>query len=224
VITKEKMAKYIDHTMLKPGAAAEDIERLCEEAKAYGFYSVCVNPCYVALAVEKLKGTDVKVGAAVGFPLGATTSAVKAFEAAEAIKTGAQEVDMVINIGLLKDGDFYALREDIEGVVKAVKQIDENAKVKVILETCYLSEDEKVSACRIAKDSGADFLKTSTGFGTGGATVEDVRLMKAMCAGTMEVKAAGGIRDLETALAMIDAGAARIGTSSGIAIADSINE
>lgn len=218
MITKQQLSKYIDHTLLKASATLEDIEKLCQEAVEYGFYSVCVNPCYVALAAEKLLGTSVKVAVTVGFPLGATSAQTKAFEATEAVKAGASEVDMVMNVGLLKGGDFYAVRKDIEGVVSSVKQINAQAKVKVIIETCYLSDDEKVSACRIAQDAGADFVKTSTGFGTGGATLEDVRLMKGMAEGDLEVKASGGIRDLDTALAMIEAGATRIGTSSGIAI------
>lgn len=219
-----EMAQYIDHTLLKSQASYEDIEKLCQEAKDYGFYSVCVNPCYVAFAAEKLSETSVKVVATVGFPLGATSTNTKAFEAAEAIRSGASEVDMVINVGYLKSGDYFAVREDIEEVVKAVKDVNPEAKVKVIVETCYLTDDEKVSACRIVMDLGADFIKTSTGFGTGGATLEDVRLMKTMVQGKVQVKVAGGIRDLETALAMIEAGATRIGTSSGIAIVEAIKE
>lgn len=220
MVTREEMAKYIDHTQLKSVATFKDIEKVCQEAVEYGFYAVCVNSCYVKHAAEKLRGTGVKVAAAIGFPLGAMISAVKAFEAAEAVKAGAQEVDMVINIGFLKSGDYLKVRDDIEGVVKAVKQIDTEVKVKVILEMCYLNSEEKVIACKLAKSAGADFVKTSTGFGPGGATEKDVILMSKLVGQSMGIKAAGGIKDAETALAMIEAGATRIGTSSGISIVE----
>ncbi|MDI3482009.1 MAG: deoxyribose-phosphate aldolase [Tepidanaerobacteraceae bacterium] len=219
----KELARYIDHTQLKPVATYEDIEKLCSEAKKYGFYSVCVNSCYVRYAVEKLAGSDVKVAVTVGFPLGAASSEAKSYEAVEAVKAGAKEIDMVINIGFLKSGDYFGVREDIEAVVKAAKQIDAEAKVKAILEMCYLNPGEKVSACELARDAGADFVKTSTGFGPGGAAVEDVELMKKLVGDTMGVKAAGGIKDLKTAMAMIKAGATRIGTSSGVAIITELN-
>ncbi|HHV82688.1 MULTISPECIES: deoxyribose-phosphate aldolase [Tepidanaerobacter] len=218
MLTKNELAKYIDHTLLKPTATFADIELLCLEAKEYGFYAVCVNSCYVKHAASILKDSDVKVGSTVGFPLGAMLTASKAFEAAEAVKAGAAEIDMVMNVGLLKSGDFYGVQEDIAEVVKAAKSIRPEAKVKVILETGYLDENEKVSACQLAKAAQADFVKTSTGFGAGGATVDDVKLMKKIVGNAMEVKASGGIRDAKTALAMIEAGATRIGTSSGITI------
>ncbi|MCR4429486.1 MAG: deoxyribose-phosphate aldolase [Tepidanaerobacteraceae bacterium] len=223
MLSIKELARYIDHTQLKPEATYEDVEKLCSEAKKYGFCSVFVNSCYAKYAVEKLMGSEVNVGVAVGFPLGAASSEAKAFEAEQAIKAGAREVDMVINIGLLKSGDYFAVREDIEAVVKAAKRINPEAKVKVILEMCYLNPGEKVSACELARDAGADFVKTSTGFGPGGATVEDVELMKKLVGETMGVKAAGGIRDLRTAMAMIEAGATRIGTSSGVAILSELN-
>lgn len=218
MITPEELAKYIDHTLLKPTATFGDIEKLCKEAVQNGFYSVCVNSCYAKFAAQMLTDTPVKVGATVGFPLGAMSTEAKAFEAAEAVRAGASEIDMVINVGLLKSGDFYAVGEDIEAVVKAAKQINPHVIVKTILEMASLTTTEKVSACRIARDAKADFVKTSTGFGTGGATVDDVALMKKVVGETMGVKAAGGIRDLKTALEMIEAGATRIGTSAGIAI------
>lgn len=218
MLTKNELAKYIDHTLLKPTATFADIELLCLEAKEYGFYAVCVNSCYVKHTASILKDSDVKVGSTVGFPLGAMLTVSKAFEAAEAVKAGAAEIDMVMNVGLLKSGDFYGVQEDIAEVVKAAKSIRPEAKVKVILETGYLDENEKVSACQLAKAAQADFVKTSTGFGAGGAAVDDVKLMKKIVGNAMEVKASGGIRDAKTALAMIEAGATRIGTSSGITI------
>ncbi|MDN5332027.1 MAG: deoxyribose-phosphate aldolase [Tepidanaerobacteraceae bacterium] len=218
MITKEQMAKLIDHTLLKPTATLDDIERLCEEAKKYGFYLVCVSPCYVSYAAKKLSGSDVKVGTTVGFPHGTASPEVKAFEAKKAVEAGASEVDMVINLGYLKSGDYYAVKEDIEGVVKAAKEANQEAIVKVIIETCYLTENEKVTAVKLCMDAKADFVKTSTGLGPGGATVEDVRLISKLVGGEMGVKASGGIRDLKTALQMLKAGATRIGTSSGVAI------
>ncbi|ASJ01574.1 deoxyribose-phosphate aldolase [Thermococcus gorgonarius] len=214
----QEIARYIDHTNLKPYATKEDIIRLCDEAIEYGFYAVCVNPYRVKLAKEYLreKNADVKVASVIGFPLGATPTEVKVFEAKKAIEDGADELDMVINIGALKDGDYDYVRKDIEEVVKVAH--GKGVKVKVIIETCYLTEEEKIKACELAKEAGADFVKTSTGFGTGGATVEDVRLMRMVVGPEMGVKAAGGIRTYEQALAMIQAGANRIGTSSGVSI------
>jgi len=224
MLTPKELARYIDHTQLKPVASYEDIEKLCNEAKKYGFYSVCINSCYVKYAAEKLAGSDVKVATTVGFPLGAASSESKACEAAEAVRAGAGEIDMVMNVGLLKSGDYFGVREDIEVVVEAARQTDSEAKVKVILETCYLNDGEKVTACELARDTGADFVKTSTGFGPGGATVGDVKLMKKLVGDTMGVKAAGGIRDLKTALAMIEAGATRLGASAGVAILSELQD
>ncbi len=206
--------KMIDHTMLKADAKKEAIERYCEEAKQYGFASVCVNSYYVPLVAEKLKGSDIKTCCVVGFPLGAMLTAAKAFEASQSVKAGAQEVDMVINIGALKDQDYDAVRADIEAVVEASKP----AIVKVIIETCLLTDDEKVKACELSVEAGADFVKTSTGFSTGGATVQDVALMKKTVDGKALVKASGGIRTPEDAQAMIDAGADRIGAGNGVVL------
>lgn len=209
-----KLASLIDHTLLKPDATPEAVRRLCAEAKEFGFASVCVNPGQVACAAAELAGTGVKVCTVIGFPLGATTSLVKALEARDAVANGAQELDMVLNIGALKAGDRDHVRRDIEAVVAAAA----GRPVKVILETGLLSDAEKVEACRLAQSAGASFVKTSTGFGPGGATVEDVKLMRATVGPEMGVKASGGIRDRETALRMVEAGATRLGTSSGVAI------
>lgn len=209
-----KLNKYIDHTLLKPDASQEQIATLIEEAKKYDFASVCVNPTWVAFAAQALKGTDVKVCTVIGFPLGANTPEVKAFEAEDAIQNGADEIDMVINIGALKSRNFDLVERDIRAVVEAAK----GTLVKVIIETCLLTEDEKVKACQIAQKAGADFVKTSTGFSTGGATVADVALMRKTVGPNMGVKASGGARSYEDALAFIKAGATRIGASSGVAI------
>ena len=214
---ERNIAKYIDHTLLKANATEAQIRRLCEEASEYHFASVCVNTCYVPLAAELLKGSGVKTCCVVGFPLGAMSTAAKAFEAADAVKNGAEEVDMVINIGAVKFGDWDYVAKDIEEVVKAAH---DKALVKVIIETCLLTDDEKVLACRTAKEAGADFVKTSTGFSIGGATVEDIRLMRETVGAEMGVKASGGIKTYEDAIAMIEAGATRIGASSGIAIVE----
>ena len=211
----ENIASFIDHTLLKPDATEEQIMRLCSEAVEYKFASVCVNLHYVPLVREKLRGSGVKVCTVVGFPLGATSSGTKAHEAVEAIENGASEIDMVMNISAAKSGRWDVVRKDIEAVVNAVGG---RAVVKVILETCLLSDEEKIRACEEAKLAEADFVKTSTGFSTGGATVEDVRLMRAAVGEEMGVKAAGGIRDYDGAVAMIQAGANRLGTSSGVAI------
>ncbi|MEO0071905.1 MAG: deoxyribose-phosphate aldolase [candidate division WOR-3 bacterium] len=210
----KNLNKYIDHTLLRPEASVKDIRKLCAEAKRYKFATVFVNPSYVKLARMLLKGTDIKVGCAVGFPLGATTTAVKVFEAQEAVKNGAQEIDMVINIGRVKSKDFKYVESEIRKVVKAVAPIG----VKVILETCLLTNQEKIKVAKLALKAGAQFVKTSTGFSTGGATIEDVKLLSKAVGGKIGVKASGGIRDYETALKMIEAGATRIGTSAGVQI------
>lgn len=209
-----KLNKYIDHTLLKPDASQEQIMNLIEEATEHDFASVCVNPTWVAFAAQALKGTDVKVCTVIGFPLGANTPEVKAFEAEDAIQNGADEIDMVINIGALKSQDYELVEKDIRAVVEAAK----GTLVKVIIETCLLTEDEKVKACQLAQEAGADFVKTSTGFSTGGATVADVTLMRETVGPDMGVKASGGARSYEDALAFIEAGATRIGASSGVAI------
>jgi deoxyribose-phosphate aldolase len=217
-----ELAKMIDHTILKANATQSDIEKLCEEAKKYNFASVCVNPYWVPLASDLLKNSTVKVCTVIGFPLGATTSESKAYETEIAILQGADEVDMVINVGAMKNNKTDIVENDILAVVnsarKTGKSQNKNIIVKVILETCYLTKDEIKNACLCAKNAGADFVKTSTGFGTGGATVEDVSLMKETVGSSMDVKASGGIRDYETAIKMIEAGASRLGTSSGISI------
>ena len=209
-----KLNKYIDHTLLKPDASQEQIATLIEEAKKYDFASVCVNPTWVNFATQALKATDVKVCTVIGFPLGANTPELKAFETSDAIQNGANEIDMVINIGALKSRNFDLVERDIRAVVEAAK----GTLVKVIIETCLLTDDEKVKACQIAQKAGADFVKTSTGFSTGGATVADVALMRKTVGPDMGVKASGGARSYEDALAFIKAGATRIGASSGVAI------
>ena len=209
-----KLNKYIDHTLLKADASQEQIETLIEEAKKYDFASVCVNPTWVNFAAQALKATYVKVCTVIGFPLGANTPELKAFETSDAIQNGANEIDMVINIGALKSRNFDLVERDIRAVVEAAK----GTLVKVIIETCLLTDDEKVKACQIAQKAGADFVKTSTGFSTGGATVADVALMRKTVGPDMGVKASGGARSYEDALAFIKAGATRIGASSGVAI------
>jgi len=210
-----KIAHYIDHTLLKPEATQEQITQVCEEAIEHGFASVCVNPCHVSLVNKKLSGTAVKTCAVVGFPLGANTTESKMFEARQAIKNGAQEIDMVMNIGALKDCQYTLVEKDIAEIVKVAKG---KALVKVILECCLLTDDEKVQSCEIAMQAGADFVKTSTGFSTGGATIQDVRLMRSVVGDKVGVKASGGIRDYDTAIAIINAGATRIGASSSVVI------
>ncbi|ERI91279.1 deoxyribose-phosphate aldolase [Clostridiales bacterium oral taxon 876 str. F0540] len=216
-MNKEKLAKMIDHTILKPEATEEQVRRVCEEALKYKFASVCINPCHVKLTASLLKGSDVKVCTVIGFPLGANTSAVKAFETSEAIREGTQEVDMVINIGKLKDRDYDYVREDIKAVVESAKG---KALTKVIIETCLLTDEEKIEVCKLAKEAGADFVKTSTGFSTGGATYEDVKLMRETVGENMGVKASGGVRSYNDAESVIKAGASRIGASSSIAICE----
>jgi len=210
-----RLSRYIDHTLLKPQSTYADIELLCREAAEWKFAAVAVNPTHVSLAAGLLANTGVKVAAAIGFPLGTTTMATKAAETCEAIADGATEIDMVINIGALKSGDIKKAGADIAEVVLGAAG---KALVKVIIETCYLSQEEKILACRLAKDAGAHFVKTSTGLGSGGATIEDVRLMHEIVRPDMGVKAAGGIRDAKTAWAMVEAGATRIGTSNSVAI------
>lgn len=210
------IAKLIDHTLLKPEATRDQIAQLCREAREYGFAAVCVNPCYVGLAAELLRGSPVKVCSVVGFPLGATLPEVKAYEARRAIEEGAAEIDMVINIGALKSGDLELVRRDIAAVVDVCHA--KGALCKVIIEAALLSDEEKVLACQLAKAAGADYVKTSTGFGPGGATVHDVALMRRTVGPEMGVKAAGGIRSYEAAKAMLEAGATRIGASAGVKI------
>ena len=210
------IAQVIDHTLLKPEATREQIDRLCREALEYHFASVCVNPTHVGRCAELLRGSDVKVCTVIGFPLGATTTAVKAYETRQAIDDGATEIDMVINIGALKSGDLDAVQADIGAVVDAAHAA--GALVKVIIETALLSDDEKVTACRLAQAAGAEFVKTSTGFGPGGAKVEDVALMRRVVGPEMGVKASGGVRNYADVQAMIAAGATRIGASAGVAI------
>ncbi|WP_424245157.1 deoxyribose-phosphate aldolase [Elusimicrobium posterum] len=213
-----KINKLIDHTILKADAPAQDIKKLCEEALKYDFASVCVNPCWVKMCAEILKGSDVKVCTVIGFPLGANTSEVKVFEAQDALKNGAQELDLVINIGAVKSGDYETVFHDI----KLIRNISNDFILKVIFETCLLTNEEKIKVCDLCVCAGADFVKTSTGFSTGGATVEDVKLMREHIKPEMKVKASGGIRDLETLNKMVEAGAERIGTSSGVKIMESL--
>lgn len=210
----KRYAKYMDHTILKADTTKETLKRFCDEAKEYGFASVCVNPCNVSYTAEQLKDSGVITCSVIGFPLGAGTTFIKAMETLEAVKNGAGEVDMVINIGALKDKDYDYVRRDIEAVVEAAHP---QAEVKVIIETCLLTVEEKVAACKLAKEAGADFVKTSTGFGSGGATAEDIRLMK-KTVGDMKVKASTGVNNRRICDEMIAAGACRMGTSKGIYI------
>lgn len=210
-----ELNKYIDHTLLKADATKQEIDKLLKEAKEYNFKSVCIQPTWIEYASQSLKGSDVLVCTVIGFPLGANTSEVKAFEAKDAVSKGAQEVDMVVNIGACKDGHWDKVQSDIEAVVEAVPQ---DVTVKVIIETSLLNEEEKVKACQAAKTAEADFVKTSTGFSTGGATLEDIALMRQTVGPQMGVKASGGVSNKEEALAMIDKGATRIGASKGIQI------
>ena len=218
-MNKNELARMIDHTLLKPEATGEMIDQLCAEAKEYEFASVCVNPTWVARSYQNLQDSPVLVCTVIGFPLGATTKEVKAFEATKSIADGAKEVDMVINIGALKTKDYQVVEEDIQAVVEASKG---KALVKVILETGLLTDEEKVIASKLSKNAGADYVKTSTGFGHGGATYEDIQLMRKTVGPEMGVKASGGVRDFAGALKMIEAGATRIGASSGIAIVNGL--
>lgn len=213
------VAKYIDHTLLKPDSTREQIDKILEEAKKYQFKSVCINPTHVSYASQQLLDTDVLVCTVIGFPLGATTTDVKVFETENAIKNGASEIDMVINIGALKDQRYDEVQKDIEGVIAAA-----NGKtVKVIIETVLLTDEEKVKACELAEKAGATFVKTSTGFAGGGATPEDVKLMKDTVGNCLEVKASGGVRSLEDFEKMIEAGATRIGASAGVQIIEGLD-
>lgn len=212
----KKVLGMIDHTILKAEATEEMVKELCKEAMEYEFAAVCVNPFHVKLCKDLLNGSSVKIATVIGFPLGANTSTVKAFETKDAIANGADEIDMVINIGALKAKTYHLVKDDISGVVKAAK---DKALVKVIIETSLLNREEKIKACELAVEAGADFVKTSTGFSTGGASVEDVKLMKEVVGDKLGIKASGGIRDLKTAEQMILAGANRLGVSSGVQIA-----
>ena len=211
---RKPIASYIDHTLLKADATMDDIIRIAGEAASYGFASVCVNPCWVPLCRKLLEGTGVKVCTVVGFPLGASSSTAKAAETAAAVEDGADEIDMVVNIGYLRSG----MDDEVLGDIKAVREACRGKVLKVIIEACLLTDEEKIRACRLAEEAGADFVKTSTGFSSGGATVADVALMRKAVGGRLKVKAAGGIRTLADARAMIGAGASRIGASAGIAI------
>ncbi len=207
-----KLNKFIDHTLLKADASKAQIKKLCEEAKEYDFKTVCINPSWIEFAINELKGSDVGVCTVIGFPLGAMTTEAKSFEAADAIEKGASEIDMVLHIGKLKDGDYEYIVKDI----KAVKDACGEIPLKVIIETCLLTDEEKAIASKACIDAGADFVKTSTGFSTSGATIEDVVLIKEIVGDKAKIKAAGGVRSYEDLLAMVDAGADRIGTSSGV--------
>jgi deoxyribose-phosphate aldolase len=218
----EALTALIDHTSLKAFGGSADIEKLCAEAVQHGFGTVMVNPAELERCVRRLQGTRVRVGVTVAFPLGQNTPAVKDYETRDALARGADEVDMVINIRALQAGDLKSLRAEMDALVKACRE--RRALSKVILETCYLTDGEKRDACRMAKEAGVDFVKTSTGFGTGGATVADVRLMRAAVGPAMGVKASGGIRDLAAALAMLEAGANRLGTSSGVQIVSELRK
>lgn len=220
-LTKKELSKYIDHTNLKPEATRADIAALCEEAQQYGFASVCVNPCHVAYAARLLADADAAVCCVIGFPLGACTTTVKAYEAADAVRNGATEIDMVLNVGWAKEGSWSEVQAEIAAVAAMLRG---RAKLKVILETCLLTDEQKVAACKAAVKAGAGFVKTSTGFSKAGATVEDVRLMRETVGPDIGVKAAGGIRTYADAVAMIEAGANRIGASAGIAILEEAAE
>ena len=209
-----KLNQYIDHTVLKATTGASELKQLCAEAREHEFFSVCINSAWVSLAKSLLAGSSVKVCSVVGFPLGAMSPAAKVFEAQTAVKDGADEIDMVINVGWLKDGQTDAVRDEI----RAIKQAIGSRVLKVIIETCYLSDEEKVLACKLSVEAGADFVKTSTGFGTGGATVEDVQLMLDTVVGRAKVKASGGVKDAEAAKKYIEMGVMRLGTSNGIKI------
>ncbi|MGL4254445.1 MAG: deoxyribose-phosphate aldolase [Fusobacteriaceae bacterium] len=207
-----KINKYIDHTVLKATTTVEDIKKLCKEAREYDFYAVCVNGSYVPTAAKELEGSDVKVCAVIGFPLGAMSKDAKVFEAKKCIADGASEIDMVINVGFMKSG----MHAEVEQEIREIKEAIGSNVLKVIIENCYLTDDEKKIASQMCVDAGADFVKTSTGFGTGGATLQDLKLMKAVVGDKAKIKAAGGVKDLATAEEFIKAGADRLGTSSGV--------
>ena len=219
--TPADMAKYIDHTYLKPEASVNEIRKICDEAKKYHSASVCVNPSYIQYVAQQLEGSGVTPCCVIAFPFGTSTPEAKAFEASDAASKGAREIDMVINVGAIKSGDWLLVKRDIEGVVNAVKG---RAKVKVIIEACLLTDEEKVKACTVAKLAGAAFVKTSTGYSTGGATVEDVRLMRETVGPEMGVKASGGVRTYDDAIAMLKAGANRLGCSSTMKIVSGVKE
>ena len=212
-----RLEKYIDHTLLRPTATTADIKHLCDTAKNYGFFAVCVNGCHVALAKNEIKDSNVKLAAVVGFPLGANSTKSKIIEATDCIENGADEIDMVINIGWLKSKKYDLVKNEISDIKKAMGE----KTLKVIIETCYLTDEEKKEACRLVMEAKADFVKTSTGFGTGNTTFEDVKLMKQVVGHNVKIKASGGIKDRETALRYIDLGVSRIGTSSGVKLLDS---
>ena len=218
-ITPREMAQYIDHTLLKPEASCAAIDKICDEAVRHGFKAVCVNSGYIARVADRLENKNVAVCSVVGFPLGAVHTAVKAFEAQTAVECGARELDMVLNIGALKSADIKTAEADIRAVRQAAGT---GTVLKVIIETLLLTEEEKIQACKISKDGGADFVKTSTGFAGGGATGADIRLMRRIVGSEMKIKASGGIKDWQTACAMIKAGADRIGTSSGVVIVENM--
>lgn len=219
--TPADMAKYIDHTYLKPEASVNEIRKICDEAKKYHCASVCVNPSYIQYVAQQLEGSGVTPCCVIAFPFGTSTPEAKAFEASDAASKGAREIDMVINVGAIKSGDWLLVKRDIEGVVNAVKG---RAKVKVIIEACLLTDEEKVKACTVAKLAGAAFVKTSTGYSTGGATVEDVRLMRETVGPEMGVKASGGVRTYDDVVAMLKAGANRLGCSSTMKIVSGVKE
>lgn len=223
-MNRSELARFLDHTLLKPEATPDDIIRLCGEARKYGFFTVCVNPCYVTAARRELSGSSVSVCSVVGFPLGASAPAAKAFEAAEAVRCGAAELDIVINVGFLKGGLLKLVKSDLEQTILCARKENPATVIKIILETCLLTHGEKIIAGTLAVESGANFVKTSTGFSKGGATVNDVALLKQIAGNKAGVKASGGIRDLSAAMSMIKAGASRIGTSSGPAIIEELNE
>ncbi len=220
-ISKVELASYIDHTLLKPDTTIADIEMLCREAIQYSFASVCVNPCFVTVAKKFLQGHNINLCTVVGFPLGATTSDTKAFETACAIENGANEIDMVINIGSLKERMYKLTEYDIKAVSEVCK---DKALLKIIIEACLLSDEEKIEACKLAKAIGVDFIKTSTGFSYGGATIADIKLIKSIVGDSIGIKASGGIRDLSSMLKMIEAGASRFGTSSSIRIINQLSK
>ena len=219
-MNRKQLAKMMDHTILKATATPEQVEKICQEALEIGAASVCINPCNIEQVKRLLAGSDVKVCTVIGFPLGANTTAVKMYETRDAIERGAEEVDMVINVGALLAGDAKTVFDDIKGVVEAAN----GTLVKVIIETCYLNDDQKKTACELAMKAGADFVKTSTGFGSGGATAHDVALMRSVVGDKLQVKASGGIRSYEDAKAIVDASADRLGVSASIAILEGAEE
>ncbi len=223
-ITRLELARMIDHTLLKPAATPGEIRNLCRQARDFNFATVCVNPCNVRIASKELAGSNTGVCTVIGFPLGANEPAIKASEAAAAVRSGASEIDVVINIGWLKGGLMDQAKQDLEGVVLAARRENKGVVIKAILETCFLSEKEKIKACRLSVALGVDFVKTSTGFGKGGATVSDVALLRQTVNPGIGVKASGGIRDLSAALSMVKAGASRLGTSSGMDIIRELKE